>query len=91
MTDYEREYAYRKVKDQLECGYLDISETHDEHEIEIAKRALNALPICEQYKRVLDAITPHNKDLERDGYVCIVKEEYEKLLICKKRYEDLCR
>ena len=88
MTDYERDYAYKSVKDQLGCGYLDISETHDKNEIEIVKRAMTALRICEQYKRELDAIKSHI-DVNSNGYVSITIEEYENLLKCNARYEDL--
>ncbi len=86
MTDYERECAYKNVKDQLEGGYLDISEIHDEHEMEIIKRAMTALRICEQYKRELDVIASRFEDTG-----LITKEELEKLIECNKRYEKLCR
>lgn len=84
MTDYEREYAYKNIKDQLECGYLDISETHNKNEIEIIKRGMAALRICEQYKRELDAITSRFEDS-----MLITKEEFENLLECNKKYEKL--
>ncbi len=85
MTDYEREYSYRVVKEQLEYGCLDISVTHNKNEIEIVKREMTALRICEQYKRELGVITTRFED---SGI--ITKEDLEKLLECNKRYEELC-
>ena len=86
MTDYEREYSYRVVKDQLEYGCLDISVTHNKNEIEIVKRAMTSLRICEQYKRELDVISTR---FEESG--TITKEDMEKFFECNKRYEELCR
>ena len=86
MTDYEREYSYRVVKDQLEYGCLDISVIHNKNEIEIVKRAMTALRICEQYKRELVIIATRFENSS-----LITKEDLEKLLECNKRYEELCR
>ena len=88
MTDYEREYSYKNLKDQLESGYLDISVTHNKNEMEIVKRAMTALRICEQYKRELDAIVSRLGQ-DSNGYVNITNEEYKNLLRCNARYEEL--
>lgn len=85
MTEQEREIAYKNIKDQLECGYLDISVVYDEYEVEIVKKGMTALRICEQYKRELDSIVSR---LGQNGYI-ITNDEFKNLLKCNERYELL--
>ena len=89
--------AFRNIQAQLDEGYLDISDIHDEDEIDVVKHSISALISVEQFRWERNVAVKQLNDIgigfgeNTDDYVCLSKKEYDELLEYKTMYEDLCR
>lgn len=95
MNKKEREEAIKYIKSQLENGYIDLNDIHDENEFKIVKQAMSALIAIEQIRWERDIAIAQLDELclslgqEIDG-VYLTKEEHNDLCQYKYMYEDLC-
>lgn len=89
--------ALRNIHAQLDEGYLDISDIHEEEEINMIRHSLNTLVAVEQFRWERDIAVMQLNDLgvgfgeSTDNYVCLPKKKYDELLEYKLMYENLCR
>lgn len=89
--------SLRNIQLQLDDGYLDISDIHEQEEINIIKHALSTPVSVEQFRWERDVAVKQLNDLgigfgeNVNDYICISKKEYEELNEYREMYKDLCR